>query len=89
MKKENVTRTKDQEQAIVDYIISKGFKNISQFASNIGMERQNVWSRIKGRTDPDIRMLLRWAGILNCDVAELIALFYPNEWGNYRKEQSL
>ena len=83
MKKENVTRTKDQEQAIVDFIKGHGFKNIAQFASNVGMERQNVWSRIKGKTDPDIRKLLKWAGVLNCDIDDLIALFYPHDWEQY------
>lgn len=91
MRKEKITRTKAQEYAIINYIQGKGFDNISQFAQAVGMERQNVWARIKGKTDPDIRMLMRWAYILNADIDELIALFYPYEWQEYtnRKEKSL
>lgn len=84
MRKEKITRTKDQETAIVNYILGKGFKNISQFAIAVNMERQNVWCRIKGKTDPDIRMLLGWATVLDADIDELIALFYPSEWQTYK-----
>ena len=84
MRKEKITRTKNQETAIVNYILSKGFKNISQFAIAVNMERQNVWCRIKGKTDPDIRMLLGWANVLDADIDELIALFYPSEWQTYK-----
>ena len=83
MRKEKITRTKEQEKAITNYIIGKGFKNIAQFAQAAGMDRQNVWARVKGRTDPDIRMLMKWAAILKADVDELIALFYPSEWQEY------
>lgn len=91
MRKEKITRTKEQEKAITNYIICKGFKNIAQFAQAAGMDRQNVWARVKGRTDPDIRMLMKWATILKADVTELIALFYPSEWQEYtnRKGKSL
>lgn len=84
MRKESITRTKDQEKAIVNFILSKGFKNISRFASAVGMERQNVWARIKGKTNPDITMLMFWAITLDCEVDNLIALFYPSEWECYR-----
>lgn len=84
MQKEKITRTKAQEYAIINYIQSKGFDNISQFAQAVGMERQNVWARIKGKTDPDIRMLMRWAIVLDADIDELIALFYPSEWQEYK-----
>ena len=84
MKKESITRTKEQEQRIVNYIISSGYKNISQFAQAVGMERQNVWARIKGKTDPDIRMLLRWSTVLSCSIDQLIQLFYPTEWNQYK-----
>ena len=83
MKKEKITRTKEQETQIIEYIKSKGFKNITEFANAVRMPRQNVWARIKGRTDPDIRMLLRWASVLKCDVDILVSLFYPNEWQTY------
>lgn len=84
MRKENITRTKEQEQAIVNYIIDCGFKNVSQFADTVGMDRQNVWARIKGKTDPDIRMLMRWAKVINADIETLIALFYPTEWSEFK-----
>lgn len=83
MRKESITRTKEQEDKIVEFILGHGFSNISQFAVAVGMERQNVWARIKGRTDPDIRMLLKWGLVLNCDIDDLVALFYPVEWNEY------
>lgn len=83
MQKTRMTRTKEQEIVIVNFIINHGFDNIAQFGRTVGMERQNVWARIKGRTDPDIRMLLKWAVVLGCQVDDLIALFYPSEWKEY------
>lgn len=83
MRKENITRTKVQETAIVDFITNHGYANISLFAKAVGMERQNVWARIKGKTNPDITMLLRWAKILNADIVDMIRLFYPDDYEEY------
>jgi transcriptional regulator with XRE-family HTH domain len=83
MQKEKITRTKEQEAKIIEFIIDCGFDNIAQFGKAIGMERQNVWARIKGKTDPDVRMLLKWAVVLGCQIDDLIALFYPSEWKEY------
>ena len=83
MKKESITRTKQQEKQIVEFIKSHGFKNISQFSESVGMDRQNVWARIKGKTDPDIKKLMIWSKALSCKIDDLIALFYPTEWANY------
>lgn len=85
MRKESITRTKEQEQAIVDYIIECGFNNVAEFSKAVEMDRQNVWARIKGRTNPDIRMLFKWAKVLYCDIDKLLQLFYPNEWEEYSK----
>lgn len=84
MRKENIIRTEEQTNNIVSYIKSKGFSNISRFAQAVGMDRQNVWARIKGKTNPDIRMLLKWSATLDSEIDELIALFYPDEWKEYK-----
>lgn len=83
MQKEKITRTKEQEAKIIEFIIDCGFDNIAQFGKAIGMERQNIWARIKGKTDPDVRMLMKWAVVLGCQIDDLIALFYPSEWKEY------
>ncbi len=87
MKKESITRTKKQEQEIVDFILSRGFRNIAEFGKCVNMERQNVWARIKGRTDPEIRLLLKWSIVLRCDATKLIALFYPDAWEQYENSR--
>lgn len=86
MRRESITRTKAQEQVIVDFILSHGFRNISDFSKNVNMERQNVWARIKGKTDPEIRLLLKWSSVLKCDITDLIALFYPEEYTEYKNQ---
>lgn len=48
------------------------------------MERQNLSARILGKCNPDIRMLLKWAAVLKCDVLELIELFYTEEYQRYK-----
>lgn len=49
------------------------------------MERQNMSARIRGKCNPDIILLLKWAVILRCDIVELIELFYPEEYQRYKK----
>lgn len=49
------------------------------------MERQNLSARILGKCNPDIKMLLKWAAVLKCDVLELIELFYAGEYQQYKK----
>lgn len=83
MQKEKIKRTKEQEKEIVDLIKRYGFDNVSQFAKAVGMDRQNVWARIKGRTDPDIRMILKWAKVLGCSFDLLVMYFYPDEYKDY------
>lgn len=83
MRKEKVTRTEEEVKKINKFIVAHGFKDMTEFAKAVGMERQNVWCRIRGRTDPNIRMLMKWAIVLNCDITELLELFYPREYGEY------
>ena len=85
MQKEKITRTKKEIIAIKQFITSHGFKNTAEFARAINMERQNLSARILGKCNPDIRMLLKWAAVLKCDVLELIELFYAGEYQQYKK----
>ena len=85
MQKEKITRTEEQINDIKNFIIAHGFKNMTDFGKAIGMERQNLSWRIRGKCDPNIKMLLKWATVLKCDVTELIKLFFPNEWDIYKK----
>lgn len=83
MKTEKIIRTKEQAEIIKQFITSHGFKNISEFSKAAGMKRQNVSTRILGKCNPDIRMLLKWAVILKCDITELLELFYSEEYKEY------
>lgn len=86
MQKEKITRTEEQTTAIKQFITSHGFKNTAEFARAVNMERQNLSARILGKCNPDIRMLLKWAAILKCDVLKLIELFYTEEYLQYKME---
>lgn len=86
MQKEKITRTEEQITAIKQFITAHGFKNIAEFARAVNMERQNLSARILGKCNPDIRMLLKWAAILKCDVLKLIELFYTEEYLQYKME---
>lgn len=83
MRTEKITRTKEQAEMIKQFIYSHGFKTVADFSRNVGMERQNVSMRILGKCNPDIRMLLKWAIVLRCDITELLELFYPEEYKEY------
>lgn len=83
MHKERVTRTEEQIDEIKKFILNHGFKNMSDFGKAVGMERQNLSQRIRGKCNPDIKMLLKWATVLKCDITELIRLFYPEEYNMY------
>lgn len=83
MQKERITRTEEQIDEIKNFILNHGFKTMSDFGKAIGMERQNLSQRIRGKCNPDIKMLLKWATVLKCDITELIKLFYPEEYMEY------
>ena len=83
MQKEKITRTECQIDEIKNFILNHGFKSISDFGRTVGMERQNLSQRIRGKCNPDIRLLLKWATVLKCDITELIRLFYPEEYMEY------
>lgn len=85
MQKEKINRTEEQIEDIKKFIVSHGFKNMSDFSKAVGMERQNMSARIRGKCNPDIILLLKWAVILRCDIVELIKLFYPEEYQRYKK----
>lgn len=85
MQKEKINRTEEQIEDIKKFIISHGFKNMSDFSKAVEMERQNMSARILGKCNPDIRMLLKWAAVLKCDVLELIELFYTEEYQQYKR----
>ena len=83
MRKEKITRTEDQINNIKNFILNHGFSNMSDFAKSIDMERQNLSQRIRGKCNPDIKTLLKWAIVLQCDITELINLFYSEEYMEY------
>ena len=83
MRKEKITRTEDQINNIKNFILNHGFSNMSDFAKSFDMERQNLSQRIRGKCNPDIKMLLKWAIVLQCDITELINLFYSEEYMEY------
>ena len=83
MQKEKITRTEYQINNIKNFILNHGFSNMSDFAKSVDMERQNLSQRIRGKCNPDIKMLLKWAIVLQCDITELIRLFYPEEYMEY------
>ena len=66
MQKEKINRTEEQIEDIKKFIVSHGFKNMSDFSKAVGMERQNMSARIRGKCNPDIILLLKWAVILRC-----------------------
>lgn len=84
MKAEKITRTPEQEQMIVDYIKKKGYKNVTSFAESVGLQRQNLWGMIKGRTAPGVLIILRMSNKLRCSTDRVIKLFYPNEYEQYK-----
>lgn len=57
MQKEKINRTEEQIEDIKKFIVSHGFKNMSDFSKAVGMERQNMSARIRGKCNPDIILL--------------------------------
>ena len=86
MKKSKITRTPEDIKRIKTFIKNHGFETMAAFSKAVDMDRQNVHCRIIGKTDPSIRMLLQWASILHCDITELITLFYPKEYAEYKEK---
>ena len=57
MQKEKITRTEEEIKNIKDFIINHGFSTMTEFANTIDTQKQNLSQRIRGKCNPDIRML--------------------------------
>ena len=66
-----------------DFIKTRGFKNLSVFARAVDEYPSNIHKIIKGIQLPKVERLLQWAIVLDCDIEQLITLFYPNEMRKY------
>lgn len=67
----------------IEFIKSYGFENLSQFAREIGDDVSNVHKVFIGKQKPSIEKLLKYAGVLDCDLIQLSYLFYYNETSAY------
>ena len=62
-----------------NFIWEKGYKTISSFADALGENVTNVSKVILGKQVPRIEKLFHWASALNCDIVELLWLFYYDD----------
>ena len=63
----------------IDFILSRGFKNISQFSIAVNDSPSNVTKVLSGKQRPEIDKLFKWADVLQVDIIQLLMLFYPDE----------
>lgn len=63
----------------IDFILSRGFKNISQFSAAVNDSPSNVAKVLSGKQMPEIEKLFKWADVLQASVMQLLMLFYPDE----------
>ena len=71
-----------------EFITQRGFRNLSEFARACGENASNVHKVIKGQQKPSIEKLLKYAAALDCDVIQLIYLFYYEETIAYIKARN-
>ena len=76
--------TKDRKE----FFAQRGFINLSEFAREVGDNPSNVHKVIKGQQKPTIEKLLKYAAVLDCDVIQLIYLFYYEETTAYIKARN-
>lgn len=63
----------------IDFILSRGFKNINQFSAAVNDSPSNVTKVLSGKQRPEIEKLFKWADVLHASVMQLLMLFYPDE----------
>ena len=66
------------EERRKDFIKEK-FKSVRQFALAVNDDPSNVLKVLKGQQKPEIQKLFVWATALECDIIQLLVLFYPKE----------
>lgn len=74
----------DKEKRIA-FIKSHGYKNVSAFAEAAGEHPSNVHKIIKGQQMPKIEKLFNYAAILDVDMSQILALFYPEDMKRYKE----
>ena len=63
----------------IDFILSRGFKNISQFSIAVNDNPSNVTKVLSGKQRKKKKKLFKWADVLQVDIIQLLMLFYPDE----------
>lgn len=63
----------------IDYVLSKGYKNIAQFADACGIHRSNVMKNLRGTEKPNIKRLFIYASTLKCDMDTILRLLYTED----------
>lgn len=63
----------------IDYVLSKGYKNIAQFADACGIHRANVIKNLHGVEKPNIKRLFIYASTLKCDMDTILRLLYTED----------
>ena len=69
---------------IIQFVLDKGYKNVSRFAEDVHEDASNVHKVLKGEQAPKIQKLLVYAAALDVDIVKLLELFYPDEVKEYK-----
>lgn len=68
-----------------DFIKSYGFDTVSSFASALNDDIANTTKVLQGKQKPTMQKIVKYAIVLNADIVDVIALFYPKEIAKYQK----
>jgi transcriptional regulator with XRE-family HTH domain len=61
-----------------EYIKTKGYKSIADFARDCGLHPQSIFRHIRGEHTPDVKRLFLYADTLKVPITELLTVFYPD-----------
>ena len=61
------------------------YKSISAAVKAAGIDRQNLWKMLNGKENISVQMCFRFCKAWDMPLAEVIKLFYPEEYEENKK----
>ena len=70
---------KDMYEVRKQFVLDSGFTSIEHFAQYLEDDVSNVYKVLHGVQKPRIQKLFKFAEVLECDILQVLTLFYPDE----------
>jgi len=71
---------KTNKETLAKWIEDAGYSSIRQFCKDIGVDQSNLYTNLDGTWGISIKRMFKIANSLKVPIADVIELFYPDDY---------